>query len=88
VELYELDAYSLEHLPAWDGRDHVTAFAQRVPTADALWLRFFPVWMRSMVAHWLGKDSSIKVGKILVGMGCEGHRGNRGNAYQVVVQEK
>ena len=33
-----------------------------------------------MVAHWLGKDSSIKVGKILVGMGCEGHRGNRGNA--------
>ena len=30
----------------------------------------------------------IKVGKILVGMGCEGHRGNRGNAYQVVVQEK
>jgi hypothetical protein len=30
----------------------------------------------------------IKVGKILVSMGCEGHRGSSGNAYQVVVQEK
>ena len=30
----------------------------------------------------------IKVGKILVSMGCEGHRSSSGNAYQVVVQEK
>ena len=58
IPKYDPIADYLEHLPAWDGRDHVTAFAQRVPTADALWLRFFPVWMRSMVAHWLGKDSS------------------------------
>ena len=48
----------LSHLPAWDGNDRVTAFAQLVPTDDALWQRFFPVWMRSMVAHWLGKDRS------------------------------
>lgn len=46
----------LLHLPAWDGRDRLTDFARRVPTNDALWLRFFPLWMRSMVAHWLGKD--------------------------------
>lgn len=46
----------LLHLPAWDGRDRLVDFARRVPTNDALWLRFFPLWMRSMVAHWLGKD--------------------------------
>lgn len=48
----------LSHLPAWDGTDRVTTYAQLVPTDDALWQRFFPVWMRSMVAHWLGKDRS------------------------------
>lgn len=48
----------LSHLPAWDGKDRVMAFAQLVPTDDALWQRFFSVWMRSMVAHWLGKDRS------------------------------
>jgi len=46
----------LLHLPAWDGRDRLADFARRVPTSDALWQRFFPLWMRSMVAHWLGKD--------------------------------
>lgn len=46
----------LLHLPAWDGRDRLTDFARRVPTNDALWLRFLPLWMLSMVAHWLGKD--------------------------------
>ena len=48
----------LSHLPAWDGRDRLVAFAQRVPTNDPLWSRFFPLWMRSMVAHWQGKDRS------------------------------
>lgn len=46
----------LLHLPAWDGRDRLADFARRVPTSDSLWQRFFPLWMRSMVAHWLGKD--------------------------------
>ena len=46
----------LLHLPAWDGRDRLADFARRVPTNDGLWQRFFPLWMRSMVAHWLGKD--------------------------------
>lgn len=46
----------LLHLPAWDGRDRLVDFARRVPTSDGLWQRFFPLWMRSMVAHWLGKD--------------------------------
>ena len=45
----------LEHLPRWDGKDRVTPLAERVPTAWTAWPRLFHVWMRSMVAMWLGK---------------------------------
>ena len=56
IPLYNpLDDY-LAHLPKWDGRDRLSELARRVPTADDLWHRFFPVWMRSMVAHWQGLD--------------------------------
>ena len=45
----------LEHLPRWDGKDRVTALAERVPTPWTEWTHLFHVWMRSMVAMWLGK---------------------------------
>ena len=45
----------LEHLPKWDGKDRVTALAQRVPTEYGEWTHLFHIWMRSMVAMWLGK---------------------------------
>ena len=45
----------LEHLPRWDGKDRVMALAQRVPTEYGEWTRLFHIWMRSMVAMWLGK---------------------------------
>jgi len=45
----------LEHLPAWDGKDRVTALAERVPTEWEEWTHLFHIWMRSMVAMWLGK---------------------------------
>ena len=45
----------LEHLPAWDGKDRVTALAERVPTEWTEWTHLFHIWMRSMVAMWLGK---------------------------------
>ena len=45
----------LEHLPKWDGKDRVTAMAERVPTEWADWTHLFHIWMRSMVAMWLGK---------------------------------
>ena len=45
----------LEHLPRWDGKDRVTALAQRVPTEYGEWTHLFHIWMRSMVAMWLGK---------------------------------
>ena len=46
----------LAALPRWDGRDRLTAFATRVPTSTSRWTRLFAVWMRSMVAHWMGLD--------------------------------
>ena len=45
----------LEHLPRWDGKDRVTALAERVPTQWTEWTHLFHIWMRSMVAMWLGK---------------------------------
>ena len=46
----------LAALPRWDGRDRLTAFAARVPTSTPLWTEMFAVWMRSMIAHWMGLD--------------------------------
>ena len=45
----------LEHLPRWDGKDRVTPLAERVPTEWTEWTHLFHIWMRSMVAMWLGK---------------------------------
>lgn len=45
----------LERLPQWDGRDRVAALARRVQTGYADWPRLFHVWLRSVVAMWLGK---------------------------------
>jgi len=47
----------LDNLPEWDGKDRLTAFAQRVKTDAPHWVEDFKVWMRSMVAHWKGKDA-------------------------------
>ena len=45
----------LEHLTPWDGEDRVTPLARRVPTDYEEWPHLFHIWMRSMVAMWLGK---------------------------------
>ena len=45
----------LEHLPRWDGKERVTALAERVPTEWTEWTHLFHIWIRSMVAMWLGK---------------------------------
>ncbi|MBP7359902.1 MAG: hypothetical protein KA955_11270 [Prevotella sp.] len=46
----------LSGLPEWDGADRITAIAERVPTTNEDWAKNFHVWMRAMVAHWMGKD--------------------------------
>ena len=55
IELYDpLNEY-LDNLPKWDGRDRVGELAARVPTDYQEWPELFHVWMRSMVAMWMGK---------------------------------
>ena len=55
IERYDPVNDYLEHLPQWDGKDRVTALAERVPTEWTEWTHLFHIWMRSMVAMWLGK---------------------------------
>lgn len=47
----------LDRLPQWDGKDRLTPFLSRVKTDNPCWLEDGKVWMRSMVAHWMGKDA-------------------------------
>ncbi|MDO4497643.1 MAG: VapE family protein [Bacteroidales bacterium] len=44
-------------LPEWDGQEHVEEHFKRVPGMTDQLLKWGHQWMRSMVAHWLGKDS-------------------------------
>jgi hypothetical protein len=46
----------LEHLPQWDGQNHVARLFSRLPGLSSEQFGFFAVWMRSMVAHWLQMD--------------------------------
>ena len=55
IERYDPMNDYLEHLPQWDSKDRVTPLAERVPTEWQEWAHLFHIWMRSMVAMWLGK---------------------------------
>ncbi len=43
-------------LPEWDGVDRVGSLVNCIPSDDETWKPFMRTWLRSMVAHWLGKD--------------------------------
>ena len=60
VNLEDIEQYDplnefLESLPKWDGEDRLTPLTQRIPTDYAEGPELFHLWMRSMVAMWLGK---------------------------------
>ena len=55
IRLYDPINEYLERLTFWDGEDRVTPLAKRIPTDWAEWPHLFHIWMRSMVAMWLGK---------------------------------
>lgn len=63
----------LDHLKAWDGKDHIRALADTLPTGNQHWRNLFYIWFLSMVAHWrrlnhLHANSSLP---LLVGsQGC------------------
>lgn len=40
----------------WDGTDRIATFWQRIPGITVEQTYFLSIWMRSMVAHWLGMD--------------------------------
>lgn len=64
----------LDTLPRWDGRDRIAAFARRVPTDTPNWEHNFHVWMLSMVAQWMGRDSQHgnAIAPILIGAQATG----------------
>ncbi len=55
IELYDPLNEFLENLPQWDGKDRVKPLADRIPTDYKDWPTLFHLWMRSMVAMWMGK---------------------------------
>lgn len=46
----------LKNLPAWDGKDRVTELIYRIPGMTDEIADFLHIWLRGVVAHWLGKD--------------------------------
>lgn len=46
----------LNHLPAWDGHDHIGELAQRVPNNHPLWKTGFRYWLTGVVAQWTGQN--------------------------------
>ena len=52
---YPLEDY-LEYLPEWDGKDHIRALADTLPTANAQWRNLFYIWFLSMTAHWYRRE--------------------------------
>ena len=43
-------------LPEWDGKNHVGALLDRLPGLSADRRYWMHIWLRSLVAHWLGRD--------------------------------
>lgn len=52
---YPLEDY-LDNLPAWDGKDHIRALADTLPTENSEWRDLFYIWFLSMVAHWRRRE--------------------------------
>jgi predicted P-loop ATPase len=47
----------LEHLPRWDGQNHVALLFSRLPGISMEQVGFLSIWLRSTVAHWLQMDT-------------------------------
>jgi predicted P-loop ATPase len=53
VSDYDPVADYLSSLPRWDGRERIRRLAERVPTENREWPRYFHRWFLGMVAQWL-----------------------------------
>ncbi len=47
----------LDHLPQWDGQNHVARLFSRLPGLSSEQTGFLIIWLRSTVAHWLQMDT-------------------------------
>ena len=47
----------LEHLPQWDGQNHVAQLFSRLPGLSSEQMGYLTTWLRSSVAHWLQMDT-------------------------------
>ena len=57
IESFNPIRYYLEHLPQWDGQNHVARLFGRLPGISSEQMEFLFVWLRSAVAHWLQMDT-------------------------------
>lgn len=62
----------LNQLPRWDGYDRIAELAQRVPTQNEYWPHDFAVWLRAMVAQWLGRNSKYGNAMVPLLIGAQG----------------
>ena len=62
----------LNQLPQWDGKDHIATLAQRVPTNNEHWPHDFRVWLRAMVAQWLGRNGQYGNALVPLLIGAQG----------------
>ena len=57
IETFDPIAHYLEHLPQWDGENHVAKLFNRLPGVDSELMGYLAIWLRSAVAHWLQMDT-------------------------------
>ena len=48
--------YFLDHLPEWDGQNHIAKVFSRIPGITSEQLNYLTIWLRSSVAHWKQMD--------------------------------
>ena len=57
VPVYDPIRDYLEHLPQWDGHNHVADLFNRLPGITSEQAGYLAVWLRSAVAHWMQMDT-------------------------------
>ena len=57
IDIFVPIADYLEHLPKWDGENHVARLFDRLPGVDSELMGYLATWLRSAVAHWLQMDT-------------------------------
>ena len=57
IDIFDPIADYLEHLPKWNGENHVARLFDRLPGVDSELMGYLATWLRSAVAHWLQMDT-------------------------------